>query len=353
MKNFATLTLVPLLALVAGGCSDNGGGGTPANPPAECVGKNVRVAEKFNYQFSSTLTFPPTKVQPKTELSFDWSGVSRDFLGHPVDPKNDITMVSVLSWGLPRTELEEKLNADTLLQKDLTVVPLSIMTNGMTAGIDAGTTSAKLFQFTLNGEPITENGSITREAVLGYFDADDYPPDYTTYTLMAASGDVLGQGTRMIQSFILDKGSTNTEIKMTPAATQLKWSANIHDLVPSGIPAGEAGITVDWSDSIQKNALGGEFDPTMILHVLVGRYSEDVGQLEKKFLDIELIATELYRGDVLVGTNIDLSTLTDEDGNTFKGIDSSGTWLLALQCGVCHNPAPWYLTLLEPMDGCS
>ena len=351
MKNTATPFLATWLALAFSGCSDPAS--APKNPPPECVGKNVRVAEKFNYKFSSTLTFPPTKVQPKTELSFDWSGVSKSFLGHAVDPKKDITMVSVLSWALPRNELESQLNADTLFQSSLNGLPLSMNTDGTTAGIAAGTTSAKLFQFTLNGEPVTETGMVKREDVLAYFDPVTYPPENTTYTVMAASGNVIGQGTAMIQSFLLDKDSTNTELRMTSASTELTWNANIHSLVPTGIPAGQAGITVDWTDSIKTNAMGGTFDPTMILRVLVGHYTEDVAQLEKKFLDIELIATELYRGDVPIGTSIDLSTLTDKDGKTFPGINNTGTWMLALQCGVCHNPAPWYLTLLAPMDNCS
>ena len=351
MKNTATLFLLPWLALAFSGCSDPAS--APKNPPPECVGKNVKVAEKFNYQFSSTLTFPPTKVQPKTELSFDWSGVSKSFLGHAVDPKKDITLVSVLCWGLPRNELESQLNADTLFQSSLNGLPLTISTDGTTAGIAAGTTSAKLFQFTANGEPITETGTIKRSEVMAYFDADSYSPENTTYTVMAGAGKEPGQGTLMIQSFLLDKSSTNTELKMTSASTELTWNANVHSLVPTGVPGGDAAITVDWTDSIKTNALGGTFDPTMILRVLVGRYTEDVAQLEKQFLDIELIATELYRGDVPIGTSIDLSTLTDKDGKTFPGISNTGTWILALQCGVCRNPAPWYLTLLAPMDGCS
>jgi len=347
MKNTATLFLASWLALAFSGRSDPAS--APKNPPPECVGKNVNVAEKFNYKFSSTLTFPPTKVQPKTELSFDWSGVSKSFLGHAVDPKKDITLVSVLCWALPRNQLESQLNADTLLQSSLNGLPLSMNTDGTTAGIAAGTTSAKLFQFTLNGEPVTETGSVKREDVLAYFDPDNYPPESTTYTVMAGFGKEPGQGTVMIQSFLLDKSSTNTELKMTSASTELTWNANIHSLVPTGIPAGEAAITVDWTDSIKTNAMGGVFDPTMILRVLVGHYTEDVAQLEKKFLDIELIATELYETKIEAGSTVDFSTMTKaSDGKSFPGIDDTGTWLVALQCGACRNPSPWYLSILKP-----
>jgi len=45
---------------------------------------------------------------------------------------------------------------------------------------------------------------------------------------------------------------------------------------------------------------------------------------------------------------VNLSTFTNESGQPFTGIDDTGTWVLALSCGDCRNPAPWYLTILEP-----
>ena len=48
------------------------------------------------------------------------------------------------------------------------------------------------------------------------------------------------------------------------------------------------------------------------------------------------------------GRTIDLSTLTDANGNAFPGIDDSGVWMAALFCGKCNNPAPWSITILQP-----
>jgi hypothetical protein len=39
----------------------------------------------------------------------------------------------------------------------------------------------------------------------------------------------------------------------------------------------------------------------------------------------------------------------DDKGNSFPGVDSNGTWLVALLCTNCRNPAPYYLTVLEPV----
>jgi hypothetical protein len=45
---------------------------------------------------------------------------------------------------------------------------------------------------------------------------------------------------------------------------------------------------------------------------------------------------------------LDFTTLVDDAGNSFPGIDSTGTWLVALICTNCRNPAPYYLTILKP-----
>jgi hypothetical protein len=47
---------------------------------------------------------------------------------------------------------------------------------------------------------------------------------------------------------------------------------------------------------------------------------------------------------------VDFSSLKDKSGNKFSGIDGNGTWLLALQCGGCRNPAPLYLTIFKPCN---
>jgi hypothetical protein len=34
--------------------------------------------------------------------------------------------------------------------------------------------------------------------------------------------------------------------------------------------------------------------------------------------------------------------------NTWQGIEEEGTWFMALTCTRCPNPAPSFLTVLEP-----
>jgi hypothetical protein len=198
-----------------------------------------------------------------------------------------------------------------------------------------------LYSFALNGNPVTP------AQLLPYFDPAMYPPANHIYTVMAASGTQLGQGTRMIQSYELDPASTNTMVKLTNDSTQLTYTANLHSLTSIGITAKSAAITLDWG-KMTTNALGNTFITTNITNAMVGHYTQTPAELEAKFLDLELIAADLYRAEIPAGTVLDFSMLKNKSGQAFAGIDADGTWVVALQCGGCRNPAPWYLTILKP-----
>ncbi len=298
-----------------------------------CFGANVVANEANGYLFSSTLSFPPVSVAPKTDLTFDWSGVTTDFLGHSVNPKTDLNTILVIMWKLTLADLQTKLNADSLAQNDLVTIPLTYTTDG-------SSTTAKLLAFSNTGAP-------SAATILNFLDPTGYSPENYTYTLMAATGADLGQGTKMIQSFKVDPNSTNTSVNMTTNSTKLTYAANMHCLTATGIPTAQPSVTLDWGQ-MTTNALGNPFDTNSITNVMVGHYTQTPTELESKFLDLELIATKLYRGVNSSGTKVDFSTLKTDSGESFPGIDDTGTWLVALQCGGCRNPAPLYLSILKP-----
>ena len=297
-----------------------------------CSGTALSAANDHNYSFASTFTFPLVKVAPKTDLTIDWSGVTKDFIGHSLDTKKDLNTMLMLMWKLTPDDLQVKLNTDNLKQRDLVTLPLQYITDG-------SNTSSRLLAFTNSGAP-------DPATILSYMDPVAYPPANYTYTLMAATGSVLGQGTRMIQSFQVDPNSTNGTVRMTSESTRLTYTADLHSLTATAVPVGQAGITLEFSQ-LTKNALGGDWIASNITSVLVGHYKETPTALESKFLDLELIAIKLYRGDITSGTKAIFSNLRTEAGESFTGIDETGTWVVALQCGGCRNPAPWYLTVLK------
>jgi hypothetical protein len=72
-----------------------------------------------------------------------------------------------------------------------------------------------------------------------------------------------------------------------------------------------------------------------------------VAEIEASFLDIELLASDLYTLQLDGGTTASLSGLVTAEGKVFEGFDTSSTWLLALRCTRCTNPAPIFLTVLQ------
>jgi len=347
MTKATTLMLLPFLAIASPACSSGGGGGAGGSGGGTCSSSTLVATEAHNFAFTSTLTFPPVKVAQKSDLSFDWSGVTKDFLGHNIDPKKDLNTILVLMWKLTLPDLQTEVNADSVKQRDLvSVPPLQYTTDG-------NSTSAKMLAFSNSGLAVGDPQHDS--TILSFLDPAQYDPAKYTYTLMAATGSTLGAGTKMIQSFQVDPNSTNTSVSMTTDSTKLDFTADLHHLTPTGVPAGKSAIKLDYSQ-IAKNALGNEFDAGSITKALIGRYDETPTELESKFLDIELIATKLYRGDTdtqaanvidLSNNQVDLSQLKTDGGEAFSGIDDTGTWLVALQCGDCRNPAPWYLSILK------
>src|SRR3982750_1821315 len=118
-----------------------------------CMGTAIVANEANNYTFSSQMKLPPVTVKSMSDLKFEWGGVTHDFLGHTLNPTADLDIVSLLLFSLPISELETKLNADTLSQQDLLVIPPPSWPADPVAGT-GGATTAQLYSFTGNGTAI-------------------------------------------------------------------------------------------------------------------------------------------------------------------------------------------------------
>jgi len=331
----ALVTIATTLSLLAGACSS--GNGTPAEQSVTCTNGTIVAREANNYAFSSTITLPPVTVKSQTNLKFDWSAVTKDFEGHAVNSANPLDTAVVMLWNLKLSDLETALNADMLNTNALVVSPPPSL------GITGGATSAMLYDFTLNGTPIMMSDFDM------YFDASMYMPSNSTYLAAVQTGTQLGSGIRMLQAFNVDASSQNTTVTLTNSSTQLSYHADLLSLHPTGIPMGNANLTLDWSQ-MTTNALGAPFDTSRITSAIVGHYTQTPSQLQTQFLDLQTIGTDFYTANIDTGTVLDFTTLKDSSGNSFPGVDANGTWLVGLICGNCRNPAPWYMTVLVPAE---
>lgn len=322
-------------------CSGPEDSGTPsaANTSAASVGvclspgATIAANAANNYAFHSALSFDVSTVKSGTDLTFDWTGLTTDFLTQPVNALTDIDLVLVVLWQLSPEELAERMNADSLTQSDAKVYANFYP--------DDLFTSAQLFS-----AQVSRGTPVTQEQILKVFDPATYDPSMYTYTLMARTGEsVVGVGTRMIKVFKIDPAASDTTVALSNTSTQLEWHADLSTAAPTLIPAGTNNISIDWG-AMTTTGMGTPFKPTRINEVLVAHYPQTPEQLAADFLNLEHLASEEYRGPVTAGTSVSFSQLTNETGQPFPGIDNTGTWLVALKCGTCANPAPWYLSRL-------
>jgi hypothetical protein len=360
MKPSTVLVHAAPFFLTALGC---GGGGAQ---PTMCVGANIVASETSNYAFSSTIKLSPVTVAPMSNLAFDWSGLTKDFLGHPLAPATDLGSAIMMIWNLTLADFETALNADTLYTADLVVSPpLNLPL--------AGATSGQLYDFMINGtaaSPATFNA---------YFDAALYTPANSAFIIGVQTGTDPGRQMRMLQSFNLDASSSVTNVTLTDNSTKLTYSANLRALTITGVPGGTAALTLDWTEistpsctplpvgacptgstmgtcpatgmqsclHYKRNALGHDFKDGYVTSAIVGHYAQTPAELEADFLDLDRIAMATYRADIQSGSVLDFTMLEDDSGAAFPGIDDNGTWLVGLFCGNCRNPAPWYMTILK------
>lgn len=332
------LTAGALLPLLGASC-----GSKSSSPPTPtCTNGTVVAAEANDYSFKSQIKLHPVTVKSMSDSTFDWGGVTTDFLGHHVDAVADLNSIFVLLVNIPSAMLENQLDNDTFSQASIQITPPPLFS-------PMGPTSGSLFEnFMVGGEAIdlTSAGP--------FLDAATYNPTNSTFAVVAQSGPNLGSNIHMLQSFELSDSSTNTKVTMTNSSTTLTYTANLHDLHPTGVPENTAALTLDWS-KIQTNALGNTFGngsgytTTSITSAIVGHYTQSLSELESKFLDLQMIAQDLYTANTPYGTTLDFTTLKDSAGNSFAGVTSDGTWLVGLICGMCENPAPWYMSVLTPV----
>ena len=316
---------------------------TTSPQPMACMGTNLVASATNNYAFSSTMRLPPVTVKSMSNLKFDWSAVTKNFLGNPISTTGDLNMVNVLLLSSPLAEVENKLNADTLSLQDVVVSPPpgwpapGTSTNGMT--------SANLYDFTVNG------AEITLDQFNMFFDAATYPASAFTYMATVAKGMTPGEGNQMLQTFNLDPASSATTVTLKNDSTRLTCQVSLRNLTITGVTAGTPALTLDWTQmvtSMANNALGATFKENYITRAIVGHFAETPEQLEKKFLSLDMIATKYYSADIVTGSSLDFTTLKDSAGGSFPGVSADGTWMVGLICGNCRNPAPWYMTILKP-----
>jgi hypothetical protein len=295
---------------------------------AGCPGKDdeeeaTSLLNENNYSWSGGLNIPSYETAEKVDVKIDWGALTTDMLCHDLDPVADIDSIGLTRFPrLSESEVSQGLTNNSLLQSD---------TNGY-VGCEVGDeTSCMLSDLNFSGT--------------SYDTVSVYEEAQGTFLLSISEGTDPGKGVRAVGFLSPRAESTVTEANLEDNCDIVAMDVDMEALTKLAIPAGET-PTIEWS-SVSVAGNGEPVIPGDLDQVMVAHYTQSVTELEAGFLDIETLASELYTLQLDGGTEAGLLGLVTEDGTGFSGFTTDGTWLLALRCLECTNPAPIFLTVVD------
>ena len=312
------LFLIPLVS----GCPVEG---DDDDDDASASGELV-LSDAHNYSFNGEMNIAAYSVDELTDVLLDWSAVDTDFQTHAMDPASDVdTMSLVVFTYLSHEEVEIGLSQNTLQQADVGLYLFTEVT---------GQTSEMMGNTTLFGTDVD---------VETYFELD-YGK---SWLITLATGNTPGVGTVMAAFLDPTAGADTSEVMLDNTSTTLTVDVDITSATPLPAPVDTA-LLIDWS-GLTLDGQGNEMKMGDIDQIMVGYYADlTPADLEDNLLDLEYVHDGMWYLDLTSGgTAADLTTLTDDNGSPFTGITAEGTWLLALRCTTCANPAPPFLTVFE------
>ena len=283
----------------------------------------LALTDGHNYSFVGTLDIESFEAMEQTSILLRWDGLTTDLQGHALDPDDlDVAALAVFRY-LSQEEVAQGLVENSLLMSDVSLY--------VEDGLEDGQTSIHLGDLTLFGNDI---------------DVEQYFEDgYGTWLFTLNTGTKPGTGARMIAFLEPTPGSTVDEIVISDGTALVTVDADLNGLTPAELPAGQT-PSLSWG-GLTTDGLGNEIQHGTIDRLMVAHYATlTPSDLEAQFLDLELIADVQY--DLVLEGQMEagLATLSGDDG-AFGGITADGTWILALRCDTCANPAPPFLTTLS------
>ena len=279
----------------------------------------VVLSDAHNFSYSGYVHVPAVPTAPATDLTVCWDQLSQDLQCHDLDPVEDVDLVSLVRFtDLSESEVADKIGQDDLKQADL---------SGYVEWENPGETCTTLSAMSFRGTPIDV--------------AAEYTLDGGTYLLTLASGGQLGSGTRMLSFLTPTADSLVTEVQVDGGCGVLDFQADLTSLEPVQLTA-EGPWELDWS-TLTRTGIGNALGLSDIDGLSLAFYAgKGRAELAERFLDLAVIADEFLELPISGTLGVELA-----DVPGFEGPVGDGTWLLALTCSRCANPAPLFLTALE------
>ena len=310
MPTSPPLPSLVLIALVSG-CAPIG----PADPDpcTTCV-----VSDNNNFSLSSVLDVGTAALRAEADARLEWSTLTRDIRGGALDARTDIDEARLIVFrNLEPAEIAEGLAHDSLNQADVTLYVTCTPTDA----------SCMLSDFGIFGN---------------HFDIQQYfiEGDDTWLLALGRHGEASADALLFLEAH---DASAAGSASVTDTTSTLNVDVDFVALTPVVVPAADRDLQLDWS-GLTRTGLGDPIAFGSIDTLRVARFSESPADLESDVFGLEARAEESWTLPVEGWTTAALADLAGD--SPFGGIDATSTWMLSLECGLCANPAPRFVTLL-------
>ena len=272
-----------------------------------------------NYAFDSSLEVTSQSIASGVDARVDWSGLTQDQLGKDIALSEVDQLIIVRFEELDQEEVLAKASVDCLQQKDITGVVEFFP--------EEDQESAHLSDFQLIGYNVDP--------------AEQFQEGMGTFLLSAYTEGV--PGVRMLTFVEPSSDSASEEVLLSSGSASVTYSVDLS--VGERLPVDTTSL--DWA-SLEVPTDCGFFPINKYDWLMIARYTDqELAALESDFLKVDELADEVWNADIEGRSTVDLLGLKSESGNLFDGFDSESTWLVALRCSTCSNPAPPFLALVE------
>lgn len=290
----------------------------------------IYVSDPNNYTYAASIALGTAPTALGTDITFRWDALTSDIQTHDVSSCDEIDNVFLIWFQyLTLDELEDKIICNDIAQSDADVITLLEPEEP-----DPSDCQAKASELSVVGNP--------------FIPEKYYVYDYGVWFTRVTTGT---NRTRMLSALAPSADSDVTEFSFRNDSSTLDFTVNLHDLSVVAVPAEALSYTIDWS-TLLAGANADGCDPSEVNEadqLWLARYDDlSVEDLEADFLNLELIADEIWTADAGARTNLTLSdAVSATDGSAFADFSGGGTWILALRSTISENPAPIFLTVLS------
>jgi hypothetical protein len=306
------MRILCLLPLVGVGC---------AAPEEEAVAPctECSVSNEQNFRYEVTLDIGHTTLAELQNSLVEWPSLGTDYRGNPFDGRTG----GGEAWLVGFRDTGPDAVRDGLLHDDLAQAAMTVYSTCATEEA-----SCLLGDFGMGGNEL---------GLDGYF------AEGSGTWLTVVVDDTTGQAASMM---FLEPSATGdaTTASFESGTSTLDLDVNFHEQESVVVPAGDPAITLDWSQ-VSRNGLNDAFVAEQVDELLLGRFEQSRDELESHVWDLETMADPVWTVPV---DSAGFATLDEAEGDeAFEGIDGEGTWLFALRCSRCLNPAPRFVGFLE------